>query len=125
MIQFIENLSEETGAQLILGNKNPQGQKGKRKNSIYEPSSVEESVELKKTKSGGRYLSYTETIDGIPLHIIFPLISMESYRYEATIVQLISMGIALILSFILGGIFSKRLTQNIEKLNNAAKKWLI
>ncbi|MGL4733199.1 MAG: HAMP domain-containing sensor histidine kinase, partial [Fusobacteriaceae bacterium] len=128
--QYIEDISEETGAQITLGNKNPYGQKGRnfstnmgnRKNSIYEPSIAEEVVELKKTKSGGKYLSYTKNIKGIPLHIIFPLISMESYRYEATLIEIISMGIALILSFILGGFFSKRLTRNIEKLNDAAKK---
>lgn len=126
--QYVENLGEETGAQIILGNKNYFGQKGRnssmgnRRNSIYEPSTAENVVELKKTRTGGRYLSYTRNIEGTPLHIIFPLVSMESYRYEATLIEIISMGIALILSFILGGFFSKRLTRNIEKLNRAAKK---
>lgn len=98
---------------------------GNRRNSIYEPGTAEEIVELKKTKSGGSYLSYTKNINGVPPHIIFLLISMESYSYEATIVEFISMGIALILSFILGGFSLKDLQETLKSETLQQKKWNI
>lgn len=131
LAEYIEKESEESGIQISYGTNFSHGQqKGKmyfmgiqpRRNVLYETYHNEDTVELKKTVSGGRFLVYYKKVEDIPLLITLPLVTLENYKYEAIIIEFISIFITLIFSFLLGGFFSKKLTANIEKLNSAAKK---
>lgn len=150
LANYIDSEIYETGVQIRFGTYLPQEIREiketkelielRRKNSIasntgslnqnisrkrpprYEVAERNNVVELKRSPTGMRYLIYKENIDGTPLFITLPLISLENYRYEAKIIELISILIALMASFLIGNYFSKRLTRNIEKLNDAAKK---
>lgn len=122
---YIDREMYETGMIIRFGNYLPQEFKEqaiRKRPPKYEMAQKNNSVELKKSPLGMRYLIYRENIDGITLYITLPLISLENYRYEAKVIELISIIVALLASFILGNYFSKRLTKNIEKLNSAAKK---
>lgn len=125
---YIENEVYENGVFITFGNSGhmPRGREFGLPNSpklpSYERINRQNKVELKSTKIGRRYLAYKEMIDGIPLYITLPLVSMENYKYETWIIGFISIMVALIASIILGRFFSKKLTRNIEKLNYGAKK---
>ncbi|MGL4403589.1 MAG: sensor histidine kinase [Fusobacteriaceae bacterium] len=135
LTNYIDGEMYETGMIIRFGNFLPQELRNLPVKNLSEDKNIEKSrhpkyelakknrvVELRKSSTGMRYLIYRENIDGTPLYITLPLISLENYRYEAKIIELISILIALGASFLLGSYFSKRLTRNIEKLNDAARK---
>lgn len=135
LTNYIESEMYETGMIIRFGNIVPQELKnfsvknisddkniGKNRPPKYELAKKNRVVELRKSSTGTRYLIYRENIEGTPLYITLPLISLENYRYEAKVIELISIIIALGASFLLGSYFSRKLTRNIEKLNDAAKK---
>lgn len=125
---YIENESYENGVMITLGNMNHMMRSRENAAPIspryaaYERGRRSKEVELKYTKFGRRYLAYKDDIDGIPLYITLPLVSMESYKYETWLIGLMSMAVALLACIVMGRYFSKRLTKNLEVLNDAAKK---
>ncbi|MCQ8213402.1 HAMP domain-containing histidine kinase [Cetobacterium somerae] len=121
---YIEDISSD-GIQVNYSNlnNNYKGKKlGKRNNFLMENTPVQNEVSLIKTKMGGRHLVYYTLINNDPLILILPLISLENYKYEVFLIQIISMFIAIFLSLLLGRYFSKKLTKNLETLNVAAHK---
>ncbi len=124
--RYIEELTSETGVQVnysaISTTHKGKNSGNKKNNFLKQTHPTLNEVSLVKTKSGGRYLVYYTLIDKNPLIVNLPLISLENYKYEAFIIQGISIFIALIISFFLGGFFSKKLTKNLEELSDAAHK---
>lgn len=121
---YIEALSSD-GIQINYGNMNinHRGKNtGKRNNFLLQNTLNLNEASLIKTKMGGRHLVYYTVINNTPLILTLPLVALENYKYEAFLIQGISMFIAIFISLLLGGYFSKKLTKNLEKLNIAAHK---
>lgn len=121
---YIEAISSD-GIQVNYGNINinHRGKNtGKRNNFLLQNTLNLNEASLIKTKMGGRHLAYYTVINNTPLILTLPLVALENYKYEAFLIQGISMFIAIFISLLLGGYFSKKLTKNLEKLNIAAHK---
>lgn len=121
---YIEAISSD-GIQVNYGNMNinHRGKNtGKRNNFLLQNTLNLNEASLIKTKMGGRHLVYYTVINNTPLILTLPLVALENYKYEAFLIQGISMFIAIFISLLLGGYFSKKLTKNLEKLNIAAHK---
>lgn len=121
---YIEAISSD-GIQINYGNMNinHRGKNtGKRNNFLLQNTLNLNEASLIKTKMGGRHLVYYTVINNTPLILTLPLVALENYKYEAFLIQGISMFIAIFISLLLGGYFSKKLTKNLEKLNIAAHK---
>lgn len=121
---YIEAISSD-GIQINYGNMNinHRGKNtGKRNNFLLQNTLNLNEASLIKTKMGGRHLIYYTVINNTPLILTLPLVALENYKYEAFLIQGISMFIAIFISLLLGGYFSKKLTKNLEKLNIAAHK---
>ncbi|MDX8336929.1 MULTISPECIES: HAMP domain-containing sensor histidine kinase [Cetobacterium] len=121
---YIDDIKSD-GIQINYGNMN-MGYKGKnigkRNNFLNQNNLSLNTVSLIKTKMGGRHLVYYKFINNQPLILTLPLVTLQNYQYEAILIQIISMFIAIFISLILGRYFSKKLTKNLEKLNVAAHK---
>lgn len=121
---YIEAISSD-GIQVNYGNMNinHRGKNtGNRNNFLLQNTLNLNEASLIKTKMGGRHLVYYTVINNTPLILTLPLVALENYKYEAFLIQGISMFIAIFISLLLGGYFSKKLTKNLEKLNIAAHK---
>ena len=121
---YIEAISSD-GIQVNYGNMNinHRGKNiGKRNNFLLQNTLNLNEASLIKTKMGGRHLVYYTIINNTPLILILPLVALENYKYEAFLIQGISMFIAIFISLLFGRYFSKKLTKNLEKLNTAAHK---
>lgn len=121
---YIEAISSD-GVQVNYGNVgvNHRGKNaGKRNNFLSQNTLNLNEVSLIKTKMGGRHLVYYTIVNNTPLILTLPLVALENYKYEAFLIQGISMFIAIFVSLLLGRYFSKKLTKNLEKLNIAAHK---
>lgn len=121
---YIEAISSD-GIQINYGNMNinHRGKNtGNRNNFLLQNTLNLNEASLIKTKMGGRHLVYYTVINNTPLILTLPLVALENYKYEAFLIQGISMFIAIFISLLLGGYFSKKLTKNLEKLNIAAHK---
>ncbi|MBC2852080.1 HAMP domain-containing histidine kinase [Cetobacterium sp. 8H] len=121
---YIEALKSD-GIQVNYGNMNSnhRGKNiGKKNNFLMQNTLILNEVSLIKNKMGGRYLVYYTIVNNQPLTLILSLVTLENYQYEAILIQGISMFIAIFISLLLGRYFSKKLTQNLEKLNITAHK---
>lgn len=75
------------------------------------------------TKAKIKLLIYSEKLsDGRNLVLRTSLSVMNSHKHEMSIFNILTTIIAVILSMIVARIFSKRITLNIEKLNNITRK---
>ena len=78
-------------------------------------------MEMKRT--GIRLLFYEEPLqDGNTLLISTSLTAMKNYRHEISLFNVLTTIAALLISAVIGSIFSKKITKDLEKLNQAAKK---
>ena len=78
-------------------------------------------LEMKRT--GIRMLFYEEPLDDQSVLIISTsLTAMKNYKREISLFNILTTIAALLISAVIGSIFSKKITKDLEKLNLAAKK---
>ena len=78
-------------------------------------------IEMKRT--GLRLLFYEEQLsDQSTLLISSSLTAMKNYKREISLFNILTTIAALLISAVIGSIFSKKITKDLEKLNLAAKK---
>ena len=87
-------------------------------NTFYDNISI---IEMKRT--GLRLLFYEEQLsDQSTLLISSSLTAMKNYKREISLFNILTTIAALLISAVIGSIFSKKITKDLEKLNLAAKK---
>ncbi|WP_253351293.1 cell wall metabolism sensor histidine kinase WalK [Sebaldella sp. S0638] len=93
-------------------------EESKKIKTLYDNISI---IELKRT--GTRLLFYEEQLsDQNVLIISTSLTAMKNYRREISMFNVLTTIAALLISAVIGRIFSKKITKDLEKLNLAAKK---
>ena len=90
----------------------------KKTKTFYDNISI---IEMKRT--GLRLLFYEEQLpDQNMLLISTSLTAMKNYKREISLFNILTTIAALLISAVIGSIFSKKITKDLEKLNLAAKK---
>jgi two-component system sensor histidine kinase VanS len=90
----------------------------RRTGTFYKNISIRE---MKRT--GIKFLFYEEPLPNHTILVISTsLTAMKNYRHEISIFNILTTIAALFISAVIGSIFSKKITKDLEKLNVAAKK---
>lgn len=117
---FTEDLRDKEGIDIAL----------MRKHSGHMRRHREEEPELKEgfnitniSRTNIKLLIYDENLpDGRVLTLRTSLSVMSAHKHEMNIFNILTTVVAVLLSMVIGRIFSKKITQNIKKLNLVARK---
>lgn len=125
---YLEELREDEG--IIVRFKKIQNEKNRmthmknNMNNHFEDNIIDENkIKIKIDKGKRRFISYTETLKtGTKVYIYSYLSSIDNIRYEIHLINILASFLALLLCTLIGSLFLKKITKNIEKLNIVAKK---
>ncbi|MGL5123324.1 MAG: histidine kinase dimerization/phospho-acceptor domain-containing protein [Fusobacteriaceae bacterium] len=117
---YFEVLREEEGVIVRLKkNRRTRSHMGR----IIDYSEEENKIIIKEDKGKRRFISYRENLKtGTQVHIFSYLSSTNNIRHEIHLINILSSLLALLLCTLVGSLFLKKITKNVEKLNIAAKK---